>query len=485
MVLSISIVIFVSYNSRLATISDNWWDIFVAKKLVSGDIDSFLHYKYSYGFVYPFFFFFKLLGFNPEIVSFLSVASGILSSLIIFSLAKLLFKNQGSSLFSAIILPSVPSMVFLTSLLKGKGVFGIFWLTSSLLFSLLYIKESEIHYLILSALLALFAAHVKPEYGIIIPILTLLYFLKRKELTEGFWKELSIATAISSPFILYYGLSTLKRLLGNFISSGFLMHANRKANYIIYFQKIISQFFEYWTSQKFWVFLPFLFIALTFILKKNRKEVFLLLSFLLINLPYLFYYPYNYEVRFAVISFPFFALLVGSGFEKALNLIDKKENYKLGASILAIVLVFAFQLPQVNQLGKITQERAYYKEQDYGGMSRIKNVAPEGSLIITPSFNIKWMLKSILPTYRIESFDHSDSIVDNRIYRLIYQEGEEEYNSSREYPITVPKENPKFLLATHKCKFPKHFRLICDYLKNEYDLTEVGKFKNATLYKFK
>lgn len=504
-ILIFSTFIFFRYNLRFAVVSDNWWDVFVAKELSINYLEPFLHYKYSYGFVFPLTVLFSFLGFNPEVVSFLTISTGILTSLFLFSSSYLLFKDEKTALLTALIPIFIPHIIFFTSILKGKAIIGLFCITASLFFTLLASKRFTKETLTLALLVVIFTAQIKPEYGMLfyLFLLSLYVFQKERFKRENLKKTLKkfcIPVLIFIPFALYYTFSFLSRAFGNFISGGFLFHQSiQGAPSTNYFLGMLAQLFKYWTSNQFYPFLPFLFIGFLYCFYGNtrykKRILFLIAGFFLINLPYLTYYPYTYESRFAISSFSFLGLIIGLGFGKFLSYVsryvgsllklDKKYIISI-ISVLILIITVLIQIPIIKRGYEITRNNQYFKEQDYTIVQQFeKNILEEEPLIIVPHFNTKWMWKA-MSSYRVESFDHSDEIVGNKINRLIYQQNIK-YNESKQYPINIPKESPKYFLYTSRCKSKqfKHFWFICKYIMDHYSLEKIAEHKGIKLYKFK
>ena len=132
-----------------------------------------------------------IFGRGEWIVYAMEAALGTLSIALVFLAAYLLFESERTALYSAFVFALIPSHIVWSGSL-GAEVVATFFALAAVLYALLYLKTGNNRLLLATAFVTAYATQIRPESGLIIPIVCLLVALNDKRIlkkaaTYGFW----------------------------------------------------------------------------------------------------------------------------------------------------------------------------------------------------------------------------------------------------------------------------------------------------------
>ncbi|RLC37331.1 MAG: hypothetical protein DRH33_05885, partial [Candidatus Nealsonbacteria bacterium] len=155
------------YFKSFSPSDEEWWDLNLAKKILSGDRTAFQN---QHGMVYPLIVAvgFKIFGLSPYVASRINLFLAALSIFLVFLLSKIIFKKDLAGLLSAIFYSFTPLVFYFTNLRMGFPTTVSFFFFLTAIISILSFRYHKFSLYILSLVLLGLMSQLKPEYFILI-----------------------------------------------------------------------------------------------------------------------------------------------------------------------------------------------------------------------------------------------------------------------------------------------------------------------------
>ncbi len=299
--------------------------------------------------------FFLFFGIDNKIVFYFSVIIGSLTTIIIFLLSYILFKQERAALFSALIFGILPMHIFFSGDSLNMSP-SLFLILLTVLFFLIALKVDTWRMYFLAFLVFVLSSEVRLENVFLIIPLVISFLIFRWKEGSSFRKfksskklifPLLISIILGSPLFYYY---RFHGEMGFYSPTGTFNLIYLPLN----FSYLIEHFVTFLQNAFHIVFSLFIFIALFYFGRYKKQFIFLLFWFLTFTAVYLFYYV-SLQMRYILMLYLSLVLLFGLGVQAFIEKLKCKG--KLLPLLIVILLVFSVGLP-----GKILRNERI----DYG-----------------------------------------------------------------------------------------------------------------------
>ncbi len=292
--------------------------------------------------------FFLFFGVNEALASYIMMLVSSLSVPLLFFLVYLITKKEEPALFSSLILALTPIHILWAPTITGETLLVFF---SILAFTAIYIylenKSASTLYLAVSLLA--FAAQIRPEAPLLIPVAALL-FLKEK-FDNNLLLAFILLLVLFSPYVLQF-----KNVSGD--SWGADSGQKLGTAYIKPNSYVNSKFFVENTRYPA-LFTIFILPGIIYLLfKREYLKLSLILSWFLLffSMYALFYagsFNYGADVRFSLTLYVPVSILIGLGIYMIKSIIPLKKK-AVSSSILAVLILVTFSqfIPFVHAIGE-------------------------------------------------------------------------------------------------------------------------------------
>lgn len=466
----IGLIVFSLSNEEFR--ASDWTGLNLAKSFLKGETERF---SYSnYGPEYPFllsilFFIFEV---STEVASAFSIFMALLGVVSVFLFTYLFSEDLEASSISALVFMFFPSIIYYTSLLKGRTIVVITFFSLTLLSFLLSYKLNTPTGYLLSALVLINLINLKIEFLSFLPLFLIGYWAFKEEL------ELSKFKLVPVSFLFLLNLtSKIPMYLSPHQGALASLQGEKAGNFsFVYFFRNLSSFFSFWKGELSFMFLSFLFLGLSyFIYKKKKKGVFLISSFLLPHLIYFNYYVV-YATRYAVLAIPCLASLIGIGFKTVRKVMEtfKLESIHFPELIVFFLILFSIPLSQFKTIrGKLNsfKKLRLYKEQSHKIAANLKKVTGSDPYIIVPHAQTAWMVR-FMTGYEVHNLG-ARGVLSDEVIDAYYSNNLSSYEN---YELELPVRNRSvYLLTNQRCEnkeaYFSHFWYFCNAILSSYNQT--------------
>jgi len=492
------LVAFSGFNFKTFIPSDTEWEsLLEAKQIIHGE-QIFTHTRY--GLIYPLVLSigFRTFGFTPLVASILNFIFGVLSIILIFAIAQIIFQNEIISLISSYIYAFTPLVFVFTAFEMGFPAIVTFFLLLFSLTALLYFKYHTLSLLFLSLLLIIIISQIKPEYFIIsIPfIICFILFKDYKKLPlKSLLVILAICFILSLPYIIKV-ISLKSSYSDNWC--GFISQTNSsnvlsvpKSALVQYLDRILKfvlnnrfslVYFVYDIPNfvKFWALTSFALVSILILIgiianfnKVFKKSLFLILLFIFISFVYLSDCAY-YESRYAIPTYSLIVCFGGFGIYFISNSVSRKPRYKYITIILIITLLFVYWYN--------TNYRTYILKSSYKDHFHTRHVQDEYQRLVATVKDIDKNTSSILVVHSNEmlilqflDYDASSLVSIEEFNRF-----EKEKFDTIKLPFNPNKNN--YFIESWYCDTLINLQAACNFIKNNYKITLVQQKNEDKIY---
>ena len=402
--LALFLRIFISPHGTLM-FEDEGWYMDTAEKVLEADFNYFSDGIYkSTGWPFIISLSFFLFGKDNLVAHYASSVLGILTVFNIFCLSLLLFKKEKIALWSAFLFSLIPVHIVWSGSAE-TAVPSIFFVTLALFFSVLYFKQRTNPLLWLSLFAIIFAAQVRMENYLLLPLFLLgLFIFGANPFKKDSFKSVFIKI-ISIGFILIMSLPNLINNLNHYLFNNWnVIDTGQYApnwgisNFIYNWVQQGSHLFdgEYHPL----IFSVFLILGIVYAIKKDKKALIFLGSWFLI---FFFIYFVSWpglspKSRLFINFYPITAIFAGSGIYFVNNLVKHKRFKKILTLILIVVILLSF-LPYIGKaIGKTNFLRQARMEAEIAHLAA-KHLSDD-CLIVS---NLPVMISGVIDSKVIES----------------------------------------------------------------------------------
>lgn len=337
--------------------------------------------KHPYGYSHVLSLLYRVFGANEQLSFLLNNIIATLSTVVVFFICYLLFKDIGAAFLSGLIYTLIPENILWSNTVAVEPS-AAFFSAFSILNLLLFTKCKTTETLFLTFVVTTYAIQFRPESILILVIITLHLFLN----CSYEFKDLRI-------YIL--GILLFLLLIPHFVH----LYAVKNMGWGQAGGKFSLEFFKvnlfvngsfYLLNRKF----PVIYTLLFFmgLLKKGclRGKLLIFSWFLLFWGIFLFFYAGSYEygvdVRFSLVSYLPIAVLAGLGASYLGDFLGLKLRILNPLSLIAISLIFLFLkfMPYV----RAVEEEAWAARHDHEYAKRMSEILPKNSIIMTHNPNM-------------------------------------------------------------------------------------------------
>lgn len=338
-------------------------------------------YKRSSGVPFIYALSFLIFGIDNYIAIATSAFFGALSSLLIFLLTFLFFKNENSALYSAFFLAILPLHIFWSASAQ-TNVISIFFLLLTLICFLIYFRVNTLRTLLLAICSSVYTIQTRTEAIIILPIIAIMFFLFDKKLMQRikkvkFWVPFLICLIFFISWI--FGVLEYNKLLKFNMLDIVLDVPNSLNSYgFDYFFRIATGFYYPLIINIFGI----LYFPLFYITNKNNWSlfVFITLSIVIFSIFCIWAMPLSsrFSLYFAMWLIPISSYSANFLIEK-MKVMDHRK-YVFSKLIFVILILFSFY-PYISEVYSFIDEEKILE-------TKIPEIAerelPKNCIIIAP-----------------------------------------------------------------------------------------------------
>jgi hypothetical protein len=362
-ILIIETILFFTFKRSFIGAADEWESLMSAKYLINGNVDMFMR-SLRHATTWPVLLsiLFRVFGQSPEVVTYLNLFIQLFCSVSVFLIVYLLYKKETPALLASLLFSFSNTVLVYSLILKGKPFFVCGLVCLLLLVSILSFRLNDWKMFSAAALCTALFINARPEMVVYLLPLAVGFLLLSKKLSP---KKLIVPFLLFAIFGSIFYLNFHRVLeVHVFYTEAIGDVSGRKLQSQRFFENLFPTLqladvvkiklgeilrnplvlFKIWFRDTFPIFLLTFLFPLVYMSKKDWKPtVFLLLSFLVANIPYVNHEGVP-ETRFVIHIFPMFFCLNGYGVYLMLERIKSLSARKAAtnAAFLAFFLLGLF-----------------------------------------------------------------------------------------------------------------------------------------------
>lgn len=492
------------YFDNFLPSDEEWEELLFAKKLFNGEGGVFNDNRYGLGYPLLLSFGFTFFGLEISVAWWLNVVLVVLSGLLVFIIAKLIFDSNPIALFSTAVYFLTPSILHFMGVKMGHPGIVSFLLLLFTFAAILAFRRHEYSFYILSILTIAFAAQTKPEFLFLIVPFGVLFFLFR-EYRFLDWKKMGVLLLLTIILLFPVFIKSQQAKI-SYQNSDWCghpsqtFHSGKQWSYSLpvatqldpilksvlndrfsfnYFIYDLPTFFNYWFSGAYLLIVPFVLLGLFWGLwkeKYRRPTLLVLFTFFSLSFIYLADCAF-YEARFAVALYPLLVVYSGFGVYFVSSKLSKIKfgNYfsSLLPLLVLLVLVFIFQSEFKGWRRKYNTRPRFSSQHTL--RHAVERVPRDNSFVFTVHRNEKMLLE----------FWGYDAL---NITNFLNQQSSQVFDekgaiSSFQIPLREEKDN--YYIESWYCDLLPKVEQVCNAMEQNYLDKKLYKYQDKTVWSLK